>query len=396
MIARFWKATALTTWLAGLVLLVSAPGGYGQGWPGTAPPAFNRQAQLNTRLRSLLDAAVRRALPGVSLRASGPGIDFRGAAGVANLATGEPLTTDHAMYVASLGKTFTATIALQLCEEGSLELDSPITTWLPRDIAARIPSSDKITLRHLLGHRSGLIDYLNDDEAWRRDFVKDPRRPWSNRDVALYLLDRPLLFEPGTEFRYSNSNYILAGIIIERVTGRPLHALIRERILDPLDLQHSFHGHEAVETDKLVHGYVRWRGRRIDTFPWFLHEGLADSGMRSTPDDISRFLRSLLTKDVLLSEAMRAELTRMSASGYPASSYGLGLYVHRDLWGHRTAYTHDGVDPGYEADMLYFPDLDLTIVICANGSLGPASRTYEQLLSAVICTVLHAAHRLSE
>jgi D-alanyl-D-alanine carboxypeptidase len=389
-------ATALLARLAGLVLLASTPGAFSHDWHGMAPLAFSRQAQLDTRLHSLLDAAVGRALPGVSLRVIGPEIDFRGAAGVANLATGEPLTTDHAMYVASLGKTFTATIALQLCEEGRLELGSPITTWLPRNIAARVPSSNKITLRDLLGHRSGLADYLNDDEAWRRDFFKDPHRPWSNRDIVPYLPDQPLLFEPGTDFRYSNSNYILAGIIVERVTGQPLNALIRERILEPLGLQHSFHGHEAKATDMSAHGYVRWRGRCIDTFPWFHHEGLADSGMHATPEDIAWFLRSLLATDVLLSESMRTQMTRIPASGYPPSGYGLGLFMYRNLWGGGLAYAHDGVDPGYEADMVYFPYLDLTIVLCANASLGMADRVYERLLPAVVHTVLHAVRRSSE
>jgi CubicO group peptidase (beta-lactamase class C family) len=142
-------------------------------------PVHLARPPYNARLQALIGAAVREGLPGVSLRVEGPGIDFQGAAGVADLMTDEPLTTNHVMYVASLGKTFTAAIALQLCEEGRLDLDSPITTWLPVEVTRRLPSSGKITLHHLLSHTSGLIDYLNDDKAWRADFDRAPRRRWT-------------------------------------------------------------------------------------------------------------------------------------------------------------------------------------------------------------------------
>jgi D-alanyl-D-alanine carboxypeptidase len=366
-----------------LVMLAFAPG-YGHDRPGASP-------QPNAHLRFLLDAAVRQGLPGASLRVTGPGIEFQGAAGVAQVATREPLSTEHAMYLASLGKTFTATIALQLCEEGRLDLDSTISAWLPEAIAAQIPSSDEITLRHLLSHRSGLADYLNDDKAWRSAFFSDPQRVWSNRDVVAYIRGRPLLFAPGSEFRYSNSNYILAGLIVERVTGQPVHALIRERILKPLGLRRTFHSHDTAGGGKHAHGHVRRRGRLIDTFSWYRRHGLADSGMHGTPDEIALFLRSLLSTDALLSEAMRAEMTAVPATAYRPSDYGLGLYVHQDLWGGGPAFSHDGRDPGYEGDMLYFPNLDLTIVLCANASIGKASLVYENLIVSVIRTALFFA-----
>ena len=386
MTARSRTAHDLTAWLLLLVILAPVPGN-GHDRAGPSPPP-------DARLRFLLDAAVRLGLPGVSLRVTGPGIDFRGAAGVARVATGEPLSTEHTMYLASLGKTFTATIALQLCEEGRLELDSTISTWLPEAIAARIPSSDEITLRHLLSHRSGLPDYLNDGKAWRSAFFSDPQRLWSNRDVVAYIRDRPLLFDPGTEFLYSNSNYILAGLVVERVTGRPLHALIRERVLKPLGLRNTFHSHDTRVGGKHAHGHVRRSGRLIDTFSWYRRHGLADSGMHGNPDEVALFLRSLLTTDALLGEAMRTEMTKAPATSPRPSDYGLGLYVHQDLWGGGPALTHDGHDPGYEADMLYFPDLDLTIVLCANASLGRASRVYESLIVEVIRTALQAAGRM--
>jgi len=274
------------------VLLVPAPG-HGHDRPGVFARADTARLADNARLQSLIDAAVRNGLPGVSLRIKGPGIDFQGAAGVADLITGEALTTNHVMYTASLGKTFTATIALQLCDEGRLDLEAPITTWLHSDVTQRIPSSEKITLRQLLSHTSGLIDYMNDARAWRSDFARDPQRQWTHSDVMSYIYDKPLLFEPGTDYHYSNSNYILVGAIIEQVIGQPHYTLIRKRILTPLGLKRTFNGHETARREERAHGYIiKRRGRIIDTYPWYSHYGLADSGIHSTPGELALFLRS--------------------------------------------------------------------------------------------------------
>ncbi|UCB54842.1 MAG: beta-lactamase family protein [Thiotrichales bacterium] len=327
----------------------------------------------------------------MSLQVTGPGLDFSDAAGVANLITPEMLTPGHSMYAASIGKTFTAVIALQLCEEGRLELNAPISAWLADDITRRIPSSRTITLHHLLSHTSGLIDYMNDEKTWRSDFANDPHRQWTHRAVLTYLYDKRPLFAPGSDYHYSNSNYILAGVIIERVTGQPLHALIRERIIEPLGLQQTFNGQEAVTGHHRAHGYVKWRGRILDTYPWYSHYGLGDSGMNSTPRDLARFINALFETDMLLSKVMKQAMTSVSARGHPPSDYGLGIYHQHNPWGAGYQwYAHDGIDPGYQADMMYLPDLDLTIVLAANASMGTASDVYEKLIRDVVQVALGA------
>ena len=321
--------------MCGLVLCLLLLPGQGRAHDRHVAAAYPDAggAQLNARFQFLLDAAVRKGLSGVSLRVIGAGIDFAGAAGFANLATGEPLTVNHSIYTASLGKTFTAVIALQLYAEGRLDLDAPLSRWLPDDVARRIPSSDRITLRHLLSHTSGLIDYMNDQQAWRSVFASDPRRHWTHCAVAAYIYDRPLRFEPGTDFDYSNSNYVLAGLVIERVTGQPLQGLIRERILAPLGLQRTFSGAEHAGRVQRAHGYIVRRGRIMDTYPWYSHYGLADSGIQATPADLAVFLRSLFGSEKLLSEAMRRQMTRVPAAGQPPAGYGLGIYVQHNPWG---------------------------------------------------------------
>jgi D-alanyl-D-alanine carboxypeptidase len=383
----------LLLFLSMLVLLVPASG-HGHDRLGASVREDAASPSHNARFQFLLDGAVRGGLPGVSLRVSGPGIDYQGAAGAADLSTGEPLTTNHVMYTASIGKTFTAAIALQLCEEGRLDLEAPITTWLQSEVTKRIPSSEKITLRHLLSHTSGVIDYMNDDKAWRSDFVRDPHRQWTHSDVVPYLYHKPLLFEPGSNYHYSNSNYILVGLIIEQVARQPLHMLIRKRILAPLGMQHTFSGDEIVKSKKRAHGYVIRRGRIIDTYPWYSHYGLADSGIHSTPGELAMFIKSLFNTEKILSQAMLTEMTSVSQSGYPPSDYGMGIYVQRNPWGARHRwYTHDGIDPGYQADMMHLPELDLTLVLAANASLGKANFIYEKLIATVVQVALDTSTR---
>ena len=376
--------------LSMLMCLVPALG-HGHDRPGASAQVDTARSSHNARLQFLLDEAVWEGLPGVSLRVSGPGVDFQGAAGVADLSTGEPLTTNHVMYTASIGKTFTAAIALQLCDEGRLDLEAPITAWLQSEVTERIPFSEKITLRHLLSHTSGLVDYMNDDTAWRTDFVRDPYRHWTHSDVVPCLYHKPLLFKPGTDYHYSNSNYILVGLIIEKLARQSLHTLVRKRILAPLGMQHTFSGDEAVASEQRAHGYAYRRGRIIDTHPWYSHYGLADSGIHSTPGDLALFIKSLFNTDEILSQTMRTKMTSVSQSVDPPSGYGMGIYVQWNPWGaHHLWYTHDGIDPGYQADMMYLPDLDLTIVLAANASLGKANFIYEKLIMSVVEVALDA------
>jgi CubicO group peptidase (beta-lactamase class C family) len=120
---------------------------------------------------------------------------------------------------------------------------------------------------------------------------------------------------------------------------------------------------------------------------------LADSGIQSTPGDLALFLRSLFTTGEILSEAMLAEMTDVPESAGPSSRYGLGIFVQQDPRGTGSWYTHDGIDPGYRADMMYLPVRDLTVVLAANASLGKADAIYEKLITAVVQTALDATRK---
>ncbi|MBT3029528.1 MAG: beta-lactamase family protein [Candidatus Thiodiazotropha sp. (ex Lucina pensylvanica)] len=341
-----------------------------------------QQATPDELFQAVLDEAVARGLPAVSVTIEGRNIDFSGVSGVSDLASGKPLQQDNRFYVASTGKTFVAATLVQMAGDGLLDLDDPINHWLPDEITDRIPSSAEMSVRMLLNHTTGIYDFQNDGEAWDRDFflVSGPDRHWTQADALPFFLDRPLHFEPGSDYSYSNSNYILAALVIEAVSAQPVRHAIRQRIIDPLGLEHTLQGDEAIGQAGLVHGYFSDEGERYDSHPWYSHYGLADGGIQSNSQDLARFIRGLLKSDRVLNDAMRSEMLQPSLLGTPPSSYGLGINVRAIEQSGETVYSHSGKDPGYQSKMLYVESKDTVITLCASGSFGDYDETVEQLL----------------
>ena len=322
-------------------------------------------------------------MPAVSVTIQGRNIDFSGVSGVSDLSSGEQVRPDNRFYVASTGKTILAATLVQMAGDGLLGLDDPIHRWLPQAITDRIPSSEQMSVRMLLNHTTGIYDFQNDGEEWDNDFflVSGPDRQWTQADALPYFLDKPLHFEPGNDYSYSNSNYILAALVIEAVSGQPVQHAIRQRIIDPLGLVHTLQGDEAIGQAGLVHGYFSEEGERYDSHPWYSHYGLADGGIQSNSKDLARFIRGLLTSDLVLNDSMRSEMLQPSLLGTPPSSYGLGINIREIEQSGETVYSHSGKDPGYQTKMLYVESKDTVITLCASGSFGAYDETEIGLLS---------------
>ncbi|PVV05695.1 MAG: hypothetical protein B6D77_18440 [gamma proteobacterium symbiont of Ctena orbiculata] len=341
-----------------------------------------QQVTPDEQFQAVLDEAVERGLPAISVTIQGRNIDFSGVSGVSDLSSGEQVRQDNRFYVASTGKTILAATLVQMAGDGLLGLDDPIHRWLPLAITDRIPSSEQMSVRMLLNHTTGIYDFQNDGEEWDNDFflVSGPDRQWTQADALPYFLDKPLHFEPGNDYSYSNSNYILAALVIEAVSGQPVQHAIRQRIIDPLGLTHTLHGDEAIGQAGLVHGYFSEEGERYDSHPWYSHYGLADGGIQSNSQDLARFIRGLLTSDLALNDSMRSEMLQPSLLGTPPSSYGLGINIREIEQSGETIYSHSGKDPGYQTKMLYLESKDTVITLCASGSFGAYDETVEQLL----------------
>ena len=190
------------------------------------PPA------ITTQLDDLVEAVRGFHVPGTVLGVSVPGQgDYVGVAGSASSTDLEPIAADARFRIASITKTFVATVILQLAGECRLDLDDTIAEWQPT-----VGDADVITVRELLQHTSGLPDYQS-TATFDDEFRSHPFKVWNHQDLVGLIAGQPPAFAPGTSWEYSNTNYLLLGLIAEAITGQPLERLVTDRIIGPLGLE---------------------------------------------------------------------------------------------------------------------------------------------------------------
>ncbi|MFJ8432120.1 serine hydrolase domain-containing protein [Kitasatospora sp. NPDC094019] len=278
---------------------------------------------------------------------------WRGAAGVVDLDSGRAVRAESRFRIGSVTKTFVSTVVLQLADEGRLRLDDPVETYLP----GVVPNGGAITLRQLLQHTSGLFDYLEDprflyhDEASLRTYLAEGR--WTDfrpEELVSVGVGHAPYFEPGQGWHYSNTNYILTGMIIRKVTGRSWQREVERRIVEPLHLDDTtFPNSSARIPGPHAHGYVQLPEGPADVTR--INPTVADAAGNgiSTTADLDRF-HAALFGGKLLTPARLAEMTTAVPAPMIAAHYGLGLIRYDlpcgEVWG------HTGGIPGYDTIML--------------------------------------------
>ena len=340
--------------------------------------------RLGVRLQHVLDRAVaspRTGFPGTALYVSRPDLGtWSGAAGEADVERATPMRPDDRFRAGSIMKPFIATVVLQLVEEGRIALDDPLPAVLLHDVVARVVDGDRITVRMLLDHTSGIPEYS--DEALDRVVLTDPHRIWNVSEFLDRAAARPRPFEPGKGYSYSNTDYNLLGLVIEQATGDSWRAAVRERILDRLGLKHTSlpepgdtsMGHDAAHGYEVVNGKLR---DLSDVDP-SMADAAGGSALVTTTRDLSRFLDALLGGKLFEKPATLASmLTFVEAtndSGLPLG-YGLGLERYT-LPGGVEVIGHFGTGPGYRAFVGYAPAEKIDIAIAFNaGRYVPADPT---------------------
>ncbi|GIJ57162.1 serine hydrolase domain-containing protein [Virgisporangium aurantiacum] len=263
--------------------------------------------------------------------------------GVADIRTGRPVPPNGAFRIASTAKTLTATVILQLVGEGRLSVDDPVERWLPGVVHGRA-----ITVRQLLQHTSGLRDALpgweTEAEYYRMRYQRDPMAELVERSVA-----RGWLFEPGEGWSYSTAAYLIADMIIERVTGRPWHREFERRIFAPLGLRHTYWPGSSPEIERPhARAYELFDGELVDVTSRFT--AYPAGGVVSTTGDLDRFFRALLGGRLLRPTELAAMMDTVPVSAdvepiWPGGLYGLGL-VSRELPCGGRYWGHDGGDAG--------------------------------------------------
>src|SRR5262249_3493681 len=265
------------------------------------------------------------------------GID-RAAGGLASLQPPAAMQPSDRFRVASVTKTFVATLVLRLAAQGRLRLSDPVERWLP----GLVPNGGSITLRELLNHTSGLYHYI-EDETWQKEEVANPGRQWTPRELVAFATSHPPLFPPGTDWSYSNTNYVLLGLVVEAVTAEPLDQELQDQLFRPLALGSTSFAIGTAIAGTYAHGYLGSAsglvaaGTLLDVStlvdPSFLW---AAGAIVSNGDNLTRFFALLLKGRVL----PRAQLKAMKTASGASVTYGLGLRLGVTECGE--AFGHDG------------------------------------------------------
>jgi D-alanyl-D-alanine carboxypeptidase len=350
---------------AGTVL---ATGVGAQAFAGDASPAHHRSVAkehvaresvmrtLTPQVRAQLDRAVQQVLksthtPGVTVGLWAPGKgSYVKAFGTADTATNAPMSPRFNMRVGSVTKTFTVTALLHLVDQGRVSLDDPISRYVHG-----VPNGHRITLRHLAEMRSGLFNYLNDDD-FAKDFLADTSRTFTNEEMLAYAFKHPVS-PAGRQYEYSNTNTILLSMVVEKVTGQSFDRYLTRHVLKPAHLEHTFMPKGTEFPGPHAHGYTDQTadGSIADSTNW-APPGGASGVMISNLHDL-RSWASTLANGTLLSRATQAERLKMLPTGLKGVRYGLGIFDVRGWIG------HNGSLPGYQTLMVYLPKAKATLVL---------------------------------
>ncbi|HEY0727520.1 MAG TPA: serine hydrolase domain-containing protein [Pyrinomonadaceae bacterium] len=335
------------------------------------------------------------SFPGATLGVALPnGQSFGLAVGVSDRDTKTPMKPTDRLLAGSVGKTFAAATALQLVKEGKIDLDDKIEKYLGREPwFTRLPNAKDITVRQLMNHTSGLVRY-EFKQQFTKDLTANPEKDWKPEELLAYLFDSKAPFEAGKGWDYSDTNYIVLGMIIEKVTGKKFYDEANKRLIKPLKLTNTI-PQDGPRLKGVVEGYAGPNNPfgNVDAMivngkfainPQFEWTG---GGYASTSQDLARWARMFYE-----GKAFSPALLPQVIDGVDAprlgreTKYGLAAIIRQTTAG--TSYGHSGFFPGYMTDMMYFPEQKIAVAVQVNTSVGrnlgkPLSRVLAEMMEVI-------------
>ena len=381
-------ATAVLTSALGLAATTASPAA-AASQPVTAP------AQARDSAQARLDRLVEKSgLPGAIATVRGSDGKVRTyTAGTGSLETGGAVPKDSRVRIASNTKMFTSTVVMQLVAEGRVDLDAPVETYLPGLVRGGGNDGRRITVRQLLQQTSGLPDYDSLVIDAGGSLAAVAHTYFEPHDLVAAALGERRHFRPGTRWEYSNTNYVVLGLLVQHVTGRPIGEEITRRIIDPLDLRDTYWPRVGEQRIRGSHpqGYLAagpgapWEdATRIDP-----SLGWSAGQLVSTPADLGRFMAALVDGELLPAPELAQVRDTVRAPDFdaePGWRYGLGLASH-DLACGVTGWGHGGDIQGFETRNLVTDDGRWAVVAVTGlptsiDTVADVSRTVEDL----VCT----------
>jgi len=365
-----------------LIFLINISAGlYAQDFKTTACPETKIAANAHPKagaLQALLDSMVQMQVPGAVAAIVDDSGAWTGTAGFAKLEDATKMGACHLHYLQSIAKTYMAVVMVKLYEEGKIDLDAKASIYLPEHQSKRIPGIEKVTVRMLLNHTSGLPEY-NYDPIYITRLLQNPQRIFSPAEYIDYVEKKKPLFEPGSKYMYLNFGYCLLSLMADHITGD--HAkYLREKIVEPLGLQHTFYRIEQGNTynGALVNSYWdRHSNGSLENISVLQNSNVVsmagDDGIITTPGDAILFLKGLLEGKLVKPEslAMMQDWVKDS-KGKPRYGFGLTYATYAG----EKAIGHSGGGLGAGAELYYFPEKKVYMFLAINLGTVTSSPTH--------------------
>jgi len=312
-----------------------------------------------------------KGLPGIALLIKDSNGTWAGAGGMADIAQGIPMQSCHISKVASITKIFMAALAIKLAEEGTLNLDEKISTYLTPAQLKYVANADEVTVRQLLNHTTGIYDVI-DDNSFYLDVLNNPPKHRTQDDILKFVRNKPAVFAAGSSSGYSNTNTLLLSLVIDKLGGKPHQTLLREKIIEPLQLENTFYYyHDKLPENKVAQGYYDlYNNGKIENLSSYnTGSGNGYTGLYSNVFDLLKFINALFIDKTLVSQNSLHQMLDFNVIEEAGSDRLLGAGVMKDFihrGNNEYAYGHRGRDLAYSADLFYFPEKNKVMVLIVN------------------------------
>lgn len=336
-------------------------------------PLANDSSSMHPKaimFQTVLNDFVKRGLPGISVAIRDRNGLWLGSAGKADIAHDIDMQTCHVNKTASITKMLMGTLTFLLAEDGVLSLDDPIRKYLSSSTLKGIKNADKATIRACLGHYTGIADVIIDQDFYLH-VLNQPDKFWEKEALLDFIRGDDAVFTYGDSVHYSNTNTLLVAMVIEAATGKPHDQLLRERVIGPNHMDHTYYyWHDILPSDVVAQGYFDLYNNQtiVNVTNYNTGSGNGYTGLYSTALDLLNFVEALFRTKTVLKPASLAQMLTFGKREEDSNRL-LGLGCMKDFLerpADQFAYGHRGRDLGYSADAFYFPNQDMTLCLLVN------------------------------
>jgi D-alanyl-D-alanine carboxypeptidase len=336
--------------------------------------AVNPGHPMKDSLKALVQKHIAKGIPGMQVMVKNANGWYVVSSGYAKIETKQPITDNMSAWIYSISKVYMATVILKLSERGLVNLDAPVKNYLSNDVLGSLANSDKFTVRQLLNHSSGLRNHTT-EPAYQLAQLNSPLNQPNFSEKVKYLYGKPALFEPGTDFAYSNTGYSLLQWIAEKVTGKKYGQILREEILQPLALTKTYYG--ISEEQRLQLGapnyyFERYNNAVLENITKW-HNSISQGfegygGIIANGTDVIKFMEALIKGNIINNASLTQMRTWITGKNSDEPDYGLGLeyYGKYNKQVPTVTYGHEGDGLGGTTQILYVPANDTYLFITIN------------------------------